>query len=198
VIRPFCRSIILSFHQSVREVSMNRRRFLWLGLAAGAAAGIWPRRLLAGETSPALAAKLVGSLESSPYVYVSPLRGDGSESRCHGEVWFAWLDDAVLTTVASDRWKVKAVDRGLDHARLWVGDYGTWKRMGMANDDFRAGPSFRAKAEKLTDPALMERLLAVYGRKYPAEIDKWRDRMRKGLADGSRVLIRYTPVVEGS
>ena len=28
----------------------------------------------------------------------------------------------------------------------------------------------------------------------PGEIAKWRDRMRSGYADGSRILIRYTPV----
>jgi hypothetical protein len=173
---------------------MDRRQFLWAGLAAGAVAALSPRMLLAGDPSATLGPEVLKNLDASPFVYVSPLRLDGSESSCHGEVWFAWLDDAVLTTVASERWKAVALDRGLEYAQIWVGDYGRWKKMGVVNEDFRAGPSFRAKAEKLTDAALMERLLAVYGRKYPAEIEKWRDRMRKGLADGSRVLIRYTPV----
>jgi len=46
----------------------------------------------------------------------------------------------------------------------------------------------------VNDDALLDRLLAIYDRKYPGEIDKWRDRMRSGYADGSRILIRYTPV----
>ena len=55
-------------------------------------------------------------------------------------------------------------------------------------------PSFEARAEGIKDDALLDRLLAIYERKYPGEIAKWRDRMRNGHADGSRILIRYTPV----
>ena len=39
----------------------------------------------------------------------------------------------------------------------------------------------------------IDRLLADYEKKYPAEIGNWRDRMRAGQRDGSRVLIRYVP-----
>jgi hypothetical protein len=38
---------------------------------------------------------------------------------------------------------------------------------------------------------MIDRLLAVYEEKYPNEISKWRDRMRSGFADGSRILLRY-------
>ena len=58
---------------------------------------------------------------------------------------------------------------------------------------FRQAPSFEARAEAVKDDALLERLLAIYAKKYPDEIDKWRDRMRRGYTDGTRVLIRYTP-----
>ena len=40
----------------------------------------------------------------------------------------------------------------------------------------------------------MDRLLAVYDVKYPKEIGEWRGRMRDGYRDGSRLLIRYTPL----
>ena len=40
-------------------------------------------------------------LDESPFVYISPLKRDGSESTCHGELWYAWLDDAVVVTVAA-------------------------------------------------------------------------------------------------
>ena len=137
---------------------------------------------------------LVRALNTSPYVYVSPLKGDGSESACHAEVWFAWLDGAAVTIVASDRWKAKAVAKGLDRARIWVGDHGRWKGLLGRNESFRGAPSFEAHATAVRDDALLDHLLAAYGRKYPEEIENWRDRMRSGHADGSRVLIRYVPL----
>ena len=84
--------------------------------------------------------------------------------------------------------------RGLDRARIWVGDFGRWKGLLGKNEDFRRGPSFDARAEFVEDVRVLDRLLAQYDEKYPAEIGEWRDRMRNGFADGSRVLIRYRPL----
>jgi hypothetical protein len=142
---------------------------------------------------PPLDRKLAHALEQSPYVYVSPLLKDDSESTCHGEVWYAWIDGAVVLTSASTSWKARAVARGLHGARIWVGDHGRWKQLGLRNEAFREAPSFRARAEVVKDAALVERLLEQYDKKYPAEIGKWRERMRAGNADGSRVLLRYVP-----
>ncbi len=135
-----------------------------------------------------------GALGSSRYAYVSPLRSDGSESACHGEVWFGWLDDRVVVITGSERWKARALVRGLDRARIWVGDYGAWKRLGVTNDDFRKGPTFDARARKVTDPALLDGLMAEFRRKYPDEIGKWEPKMRAGFADGDRTLIAYEPL----
>ena len=169
---------------------LRRRQFLQrglAGLAAGALAPLW-------HSGAARAASLPSALETSPFVYVSPLRSDGSESRCHAEVWYAWLDGAVVMTVASDRWKATAISRGLDKARIWVGDYGRWKGLISNNERFRQGPSFLATGERVTDPALFEQLIAAYEVRYPEEIGQWRGRMRQGQQDGSRVVIRYRPV----
>ncbi len=133
------------------------------------------------------------ALQRSDFVYVSPLRSDGGESRCHGEVWYAWLDGAVVLTTGAERWKARALRRGLDRARLWVGNHGRWKQLFGTNEAFRRAPSFLAKASISKDRSLNERLLAVYEDKYPAEIGRWRDEMREGFADGSRALIRYRP-----
>jgi hypothetical protein len=150
---------------------------------------------LLSPLAQARAAERAAALASSELVYVSPLRSDGSESTCHGEVWFAWLDGSVLVLTASDRWKARALDRGLDRARIWVGDYGRWKKLLGRNEAFRQAPSFEARAEAVKGaPELVERVLEVYDRKYPEEIGRWRERMRQGYADGSRVLIRYTPL----
>ena len=167
---------------------LARRTFL--AGAAGLALLPW----LPGRARAALSDATLEALASSGFVYVSPLRSDGSESTCHGEVWFSWQDDKVVLITASDRWKARSMERGLDRARIWVGDHGRWKRMGLKNEDFRKAPSFEARAVRIRDEAVLERLLADYEKKYPKEIASWRDKFRAGFASGERVLIGYEPV----
>jgi hypothetical protein len=167
---------------------VNRRQFIARALAGFGSLAAGP--LLARR---AAASPLRQQLEQSPYVYVSPLRSDGSESSCHAEVWYAWLDGAVVMIVSADRWKARAIGRGLAKARIWVGDHGRWKGLLTTNERFRSAPSFEASGEQVADSALLDRLLAAYETKYPAEIDNWRDKMRSGFADRSRLLLRYRP-----
>jgi hypothetical protein len=172
---------------SVPEPGLTRRQLL---VAAGAGAAWLTLPRPARAEGFALPGPVRDALGSSRLVYVSPLRRDGSESRCHGEVWFvADGSDAVIVT-AADRWKAVALGRGLDRARLWFGDFGVWTRSG---DKFRSAPGFEARASRVVDPALRERALGAFGRKYADEWDKWGPRFRAGLADGSRVMIRYAP-----
>ncbi len=163
-----------------------------LGLALGAGSGTASRATAAGRALEALPEAL---LVRSPFVYISPLRSNGAESTCHAELWYAWLDDSVVVTVASDRWKAGALAQGLDRARIWVGDHGRWKTWyGGRNEAFRSAPSFLTRASRANEPGLLDRLLDVYEQKYPDEIADWREPMRSGNADGSRVLLRYTPI----
>ena len=164
---------------------ITRRRFLF-ATAAGAAALWLPRRVLGDEAAPRAA--LQGALATSPLIYVSPLGKDGGESTCHGEVWFVAEGGDVLVVTAADRWKAKAIAAGRDGARLWVGDFGVWTR---AEGKWRTAPVFDARAAFEKDPAAHERALEAFGKKYPAEWGKWGPRFRDGLADGSRVMIRY-------
>jgi len=161
---------------------------------AGAGAALWP--LLGRAQTPPPPAKLpTGLLEKSGFVYISPLSADGSESTCHGEVWYGWLDGAVVINTAPSTWKSRALARGLDRARIWVGDHGRWKGWLGRNEAFRAAPSFEAEVESVVgDSALLERLLSLYEKKYPDEIATWRDEMRAGYASGARLLLRYRPV----
>jgi len=133
-------------------------------------------------------------LEAAQYAYVSPLRSDGSASTCHGEVWFAWLDGTVVTTTSKGSWKARALGRGLDRARLWFGNYGRWKHPGARNEAFRRGPNFEARASLEPDAAVLDRVITVYGRKYPEEIGRWRERMRREQAAGERLILRYHPL----
>lgn len=183
----------------------SRRRFLQLlgGFTASAwtlAGSVAPRAADAAEAATSqAAADAAGAaqipesvLEESPYVYVSPLLADDRESQCHAELWYAWLDDSFVVIVDSQGWKAKALARGLDTARIWVGDYGRWKGwFGTRNESFRRAPSVVARAERVRDATMVDRLLAVYEEKYPEEIADWRGPMREGAANGSRVILRY-------
>lgn len=128
-------------------------------------------------------------------MYISPLLADGRESTCHAELWYAWIDAAVVATVSHDRWKARSLAAGRDRARIWVGDHGVWHGLLWNNEAFRGAPSFEARGEVVEDAALLAKLLARYETKYPDEIADWRDRMRDGHAKGARVLIRYVPLV---
>ena len=166
---------------------VTRRELIQLGIG-GALALAWPGRARAAG----LAAEVSTLLEKSGFVYVSPLLASGAESRCHGEVWFGWLDGSVVLITARESWKARALGRGLARARVWVGDHGRVGRV-LGNDAFRSAPSFDAQARLEKDGAVLDRLMAAYRTKYPDEIGKWEPRMRAGFASGERVLIRYEP-----
>jgi hypothetical protein len=168
---------------------IDRRRFL----AASASVALWP--LLGGRSARAADALPTALLESSPFVYISPLHKDGGESKCHSEVWYAWIDGAVVINTAPTTWKSRALAAGRDRARIWVGDHGRVKQMIGSNDAFRSAPHFDAKVESVKGgEPLLERLLTVYEKKYPREIGTWRNTMRDGYRSGQRLLLRYTPV----
>lgn len=138
-------------------------------------------------------------LESSEFVYISPLRGDGSESRCHGEVWYGWLDGTVVIITSRSSWKARAVvDKGLETARIWVGDHGRWKGWVWNNERFRSAPSFEARAEVDRDPSLLDRLMQHYAKRHAAEFGGWESRMRSGFESGERILLRYVPLAESA
>ncbi len=150
-------------------------------------------RARSASASATLDPALERALKESPYVYISPLRSNGEESRCHSEVWYGWIDGAVVVITATKSWKTRALARGLTRTRIWVGDYGRVKRIIGSNEAFRGGPNFLARAELVRSAAMLDRLLGIYDEKYPAEIESWRGPMRAGLADGSRLMIRYLP-----
>ena len=136
--------------------------------------------------SPAVAA-----LDGSQLIYLTPVLGDGSESTCHGEVWFFEdQGDAVIFT-ARDRWKATAVRDGLDEARIWVGDVGP---VGRSGGRFRQEPSFKAFASLDTSSETFSRLMAAFAKRYPDEWGKWGPRFQKGWDQGTRVMIRYQPI----
>lgn len=160
-------------------------------LVAGAAAALLPGSLRAeaGALSPAARA----ALGTSPLVYVSTLKRDGSESRCHAEVWFVGDGGDALVVTSAQAWRAQAIGKGLNRARLWVGDFGAWS--GRPDDKrYLEGATFLAEATLEKTPATHDHALTLFGSKYTKEWGSWGPRFKNGLADGTRVLIRYRAV----
>lgn len=168
---------------ALAEARFTRRRFLAAVVAGAAAAGL-PR------TTRAAAPTFEQAARESGLVYVSPLLADGAESTCHAEVWFVIDGGDLLVVTNRERWRAAAIARGLDRARLWVGDHGLWR---STKEAWRESPSADATARFDGDLEVRKRALALFGAKYEGEWRKWGPRFEKGLASGDRVLIRYTP-----
>jgi len=135
------------------------------------------------------------ALATSMLVYISPIKSGGEESRCHAEVWFCRDGGDLLVVTSQAAWRARAIERGLDRARLWVGEFGVWSKSDGA---YRKAPSFLAQAKHVSsDTAAVERALKAMGAKYADDgWSKYGPRFKDGLADGSRVLLRYRPIAE--
>jgi len=156
---------------------INRRDSLrTLGLLAAAAA------------LPVRAQMLPAAADTSAVIYITPIRSDGKESRCQSEVWFARDGLSLYVVTAHDAWRAQAVRKGLTHARIWVGDVGVWTK---SDGKYRNLPMVEGNASLETDTLRHAAILALMGQKYTKEWSTWGPRFRDGLAEGSRVLLRY-------
>ena len=133
---------------------------------------------------------LSAALAESPLIYLTPLKTSGAESRCQAEIWFALHEGSMCLITLSDAWRTEAIRRGLNRARIWVGDVGNWKRAGGR---YRNLPVVEATASIETDAARREQAFAAMGVKYADEWPTWGPRFRNGIADGSRVMLKYQP-----
>lgn len=163
-------------------MTVNRRQALTGGAALFVAAWANPRAGFAAD-SPAVAA-----LDKSSLIYLTPVVSKGRESACHGEVWFVHLEREIYVVTQSDAWRAEAVRRGFARAKIWIGEFGSWK---SAKDRYRSAPYLEIDGKLETDNAVHSAVLAEFGRKYTNEWSSWEPRFRDGLADGSRVLLRY-------
>jgi len=128
----------------------------------------------------------------SSLIYISPLRSDGSESKCHAEIWFVPHGEDLLVVTPLDAWRSRAVKKGLGTARIWVGTFGNWKSSGGR---YKSAPSFIAKASIVPQgDAVIAKCLADMGEKYATTgWTTYGTPFREGTKDGSRVVIRYSP-----
>ena len=164
---------------------VSRRKFV-LSLGVLGAAAISAPRLFASSSS------IVPGLEESALIYLSPLLGDGTLSRCQAEIWFAYSGGHVFVVTATDAWRAEAVRRGRSKTHIWVGDVGRW------NPFFRRHlslPSYQATASIVDSLDIWDRVLEIMGSKYKSEWSGWGPRFYKGLRDGSRVMLKYKAAV---
>lgn len=174
------------------DFELSRRSFLEGAVALSAGVFLPARGAQSGEGDYDLGEAAEKAIAKSPLIYITPLAKDGSESACHAEVWFVRDGQDLVICTSADAWRSRAVKRGLDRARIWVGDFGPWKD---AEGRYESGPSFVARSS-LVSPgdAAVERVLAAMGEKYASSgWAKWGPRLRSGMKDGSRVMIRYRP-----
>ena len=162
---------------------MISRRTLLKTSAAAAALPLLPSMGWAGPSWRAAA-------EASPLIYLTPIQSNGAESRCQAEIWFATVDGAMYVVTAAEAWRAEAVRRGLSGARIWVGDVGLWRG---SEGKYKALPTVDARASLEADAAVHDQVLEAMGAKYSDEWGTWGPRFRNGLADGSRVMLKYEP-----
>ena len=165
---------------------MATRRDLVVGLAIAPTIPFLARTAFAADAKATPADKL----ETSQLVYLTPIKGNGEESRCKAEIWFSHHDGDVFVVTPPEAWRAEAVRKGLTRARLWVGEFGVWTESDGA---FRDAPEFLATAAIETDTQVQARVLSTMGEKYAQTgWGRWGQRFKDGLVEGSRVMIRYT------
>ncbi len=128
--------------------------------------------------------------DESQLIYLSPLKSNGALSRCQAEVWYVQDGTDMCVVTAADAWRARAIEQGLNQTQIWVGNVGLWHN---ADGKYKALPSLAAVGSVERDAVQHAQLLEKFGAKYSAEWGTWGPRFQKGLADGSRVMLRYSP-----
>lgn len=134
--------------------------------------------LVSTASAGELPKELQDALASSTYVYTSSMRKDGTLSR-PAEIWFLWHNGSVYVASPPTTWRVRRIRAGRPAAKICIGKLD--------------GPSFTATGAVVDEPEVHPILFETFARKYADRWKSWQESFRKGLADGSRVLIRYTP-----
>jgi len=122
--------------------------------------------------------ELQKALDSSKYVYIQSTRKDGKLSK-PAEIWFMPYNGAVWVASPPTTYRVKRIKAGQTTAKIAVGK--------------ADGPSFNAKGSIVKDPEANKVMFETYAKKYTNEWKSYEQKFRDGLANGSRVLIKYEP-----
>ena len=159
------------------------------GAASAAPANAAPANAAPANTAPAAKPpSAAAALARTDLIYLTPIRGDGKESRCQAEVWFVHEGTSIWVVTDASAWRARAIARNLRNARIWVGDVGLWSK---SKRRYRSMPNVMARGQRLNDKEQHELALKRFGSKYSGEWLLWGPRFRSGLASGSRVLLQY-------
>jgi hypothetical protein len=118
------------------------------------------------------------ALGRATYVYVQSERKTGEWSK-PAEIWFYVEQGKLYVGTRPTSWRVKRATAGRTRARIAVGSVD--------------GPTFEATAAIVKDPAVADRMMEAYAKKYPEGWKKYEQGFREGFKTGERVLVRYTP-----
>lgn len=133
---------------------------------------------LAAVAAAALSPDLDRALKESKFVYIQSERKSGEFGK-PAEIWFYYDDGAVYVGTRPNSWRVRRIKAGRKRARIAIGK--------------TDGPSFEAIGEVKRDPAVEQRLMEAFAKKYPDGWDRHAEGFREGFKNGERVLVRYTP-----
>jgi len=160
----------------------SRRRVLRAG-AIAVSLLVLRRTRAAAADAPSGAGKFSAEQEKlladAQFVYIQSTRKDGTLSK-PAEIWFAVMDGALWVGSSPDSWRAKRIRWKRPQARIAIGSV--------------SGPAFTATGAFVHDATLEKRFCDQLAVKYPAKWPSWEKSFREGLASGTRVLIRYTPV----
>ena len=162
---------------------MLKRRTFMQAAIAGAGLSLLPKSH----------ADTVGkALQDSDLIYLTPIQSNGKESSCQSEIWFVLEGRDIFVCTGTTSWRAKAPGLGLSQTRIWVGDMGNWKR---TNGKYKTLPQMEANTSIITDTAVHKRALDMFGEKYPFGWIRYESEFTEGLADGTRTLLRYQPMI---
>ena len=125
---------------------MAERRQVLKVLVAALAWLLWPVPARAASLPPATEA----ALRTSDLIYVATRRRNGALSSIK-PIWFYYDGGTIFFSTSPDSWKAKRLAAG-SPLYIWVGSEG--------------GPFVEGRAERVTDPALINRMGAAYAQKY--------------------------------
>ena len=162
---------------------ITRRTLLKLSVSTSFL-GVMPKLVFAGVD-------IKSAIMSSALIYLTPIQSNGDESSCQAEVWFVHDGVDMYVCTSSRSWRAQAPVRGLNRARIWVGDLGAWKK---TKGKYKELPHLEAEATVVSDEAITQKALDLFGDKYPMQWIVYESRFRNGLADGSRSMLRYRPL----
>jgi hypothetical protein len=124
-----------------------------------------------------LTPEMKDKLQRATYVYIQSERKGGGWS-LPSEIWFFVEGDTLYVGTRPTAWRVKRIKAGRTKARIAVGN--------------PQGSAFEATGAIVTDPAVQQKLVEAFAKKYPAAWKNHAAGFEDGFKTGERVVVAYT------